>query len=167
MASTEQYFETKDTHPIDVVETLATSRAWSFDRMDHDQITMEVEGAWRTYSLTLLWSEFDETLRMICSYEMAPPADRMGEFYHVVNLANDRTWAGHFAYWEQSELMIYRYGLVLAGDAVALPDQVDQMMHNAVAACEQYYPAFQLVLWGGEAPEQAMKTAIAQAYGRA
>ena len=37
----------------------------------------------------------------------------------------------------------------------------------AVAAAERFYPAFQLVAWGGQSPEEAMNIAIAEAYGRA
>jgi hypothetical protein len=37
----------------------------------------------------------------------------------------------------------------------------------AVMAAERFYPAFQLVSWGDTAPAEAMKVAIAEAYGRA
>jgi hypothetical protein len=58
--------------PIDIVETLAEHHAWEFDRVTDDQIAMAVEGQWRTYSLTLAWSDADETLRLICTFEMEP-----------------------------------------------------------------------------------------------
>ena len=34
-------------------------------------------------------------------------------------------------------------------------------------ASERFYPAFQMVAWGNETPAEAMKVAIAEAYGRA
>ena len=34
-------------------------------------------------------------------------------------------------------------------------------------AAEGCYPAFQLAIWGDQTPAQAMKVAIAEAYGRA
>jgi len=42
--------------PIDMVETLAESNGWDFDRVDEDQITLAIEGQWSTYSITLAWS---------------------------------------------------------------------------------------------------------------
>ncbi len=167
MASTEQFFECTDIHPIDIVENLATTRDWSFDRMDHDQIAMEVEGAWRTYSLTLAWSDYDETLRLICSFDMEPPAEKMSALYETLNLTNDRLWTGSFSMWAEQRLMVYRYGLVLAGGALAQPEQIDQMMQKGVLACEKFYPAFQLACWGDSAPAEAMNVAISDAYGRA
>ena len=154
-------------HPIDIVETLAEFRAWDFDRVADDQIAMSVEGQWRSYSLTLAWSGADETLRLICTYDMEPPTDRMAEVYEILNLANDLVWSGGFTYWAQQNLMVWRYGLLLSGAQIAAPEQIDQMIQAAVAACERFYPAFQLVAWADRAPDEALKLAIAQAYGRA
>ncbi len=77
MSLSEDYLTTEDLHPIDIVETLAEHHEWEFDRVTDDQIAMAVEGQWRTYSLTLAWSAQDETLRLICTFEMEPPEDRL------------------------------------------------------------------------------------------
>ena len=48
-----------------------------------------------------------------------------------------------------------------------MPQQIDAMVAAGVGAAERFYPAFQLALWGDTAPEAAMATAMAEAYGRA
>ncbi|MEV8467312.1 YbjN domain-containing protein [Fluviibacterium sp. DFM31] len=154
-------------HPIDIVETLAEHHDWEFDRVGEDQIAMAVEGQWRTYSITLAWSGYDETLRMIVSFEMEPPKERLPEIYETLNRANDSCWTGAFSYWEEQGLMVYRYGLVLTGGMGVHPDQINTLIGTAVAAAERFYPAFQLVAWGNTAPEKALQVAIAEAYGRA
>lgn len=167
MSLSEQYFEVDDLHPIDIVETLATHHEWDFDRVADDQIAMAIEGQWRTYSITLAWSAYDETLRMICTFDLEPPEDTAPKLYEVLNLVNDRCWAGAFTYWASQKLMVYRYGLVLAGEQLASADQIACMVETAVIASERYYPAFQLTLWSDNTPEQAMGVAIAEGYGRA
>lgn len=167
MAGTEHYLETDDLHPIDVVETLAEHYDWAFDRVGEDQIAMAIEGAWRTYSITLAWSAYDETLRMICTFEMDPPAEKLPLLYEAMNLANDKCWAGAFSLWNEQRLMVYRYGLMLGGGQAAAPEQIDQMLSAAVVACERFYPAFQLVCWGDEAVAPAMEIAMNEAFGRA
>ncbi|WP_106745449.1 YbjN domain-containing protein [Yoonia maritima] len=167
MALSEQYLEAEDLHPIDLVEHIAEHHEWEFDRIHDDQIAMVVEGQWRTYSVTLAWSAYDETLRLICTYEMEPPAGRMPELYEALNTINDRCWAGSFTWWDEQKLMVYRYGLMLAGDQMAGPDQIDTMIKAAVSACEQYYPAIQLVTWAERTPAEAVQIAIGGAYGRA
>lgn len=167
MAFSEQYLNTEDLHPIDIVETLAEHHAWDFDRVTDDQIAMAVEGQWRTYSITLAWSAQDETLRLICTFEMQPPEERLGALYEALNHANDKCWSGAFTYWHEQRLMVWRYGLVLTGGLMANPEQIDRLIGSAVGTAERFYPAFQLVTWGEKPAEEAMQVAIAEAYGRA
>ncbi len=166
MALSEHFLE-DEIHPIDIVEHIAEHHDWDFDRLGDDQIAMAVEGQWRTYSITLAWSGFDETLRMVCTFEMEPPADQLPRLYELLNLMNDQCWAGAFTYWVEQKLMVYRYGLVLAGGQVASAEQIDTMINAAVLSAERYYPAIQLLVWGGRTPAEALEAAIAEAYGRA
>lgn len=166
MALSEQFLE-DEIHPIDIVEHLAEHNDWDFDRVGDDQIAMVVEGQWRTYSITLAWSPVDETLRLICSFDMEPPEEKIGAVYEGLNRINDQCWAGSFSFWAEHKLMVYRYGLVLSGGQVAGPDQIDTMISAAVLASERYYPAFQLMAWSDKSPKESMAIAIAEAYGRA
>lgn len=167
MALIEDYFSSDDIHPIDMVETLAEAHQWDFDRVTDDQIAMMVEGQWRTYSLTLAWSDQDETLRLISTFEIDPPAGREPALYDLLNRINDQCWIGAFTWWREQKLMVWRHGLVLAGGQMATTGQVDRMIANAVSASERFYPAMQMACWGDQTPEDAMKVAIAEAYGRA
>lgn len=167
MPYSDSHILTDEIHPIDIVETLAEHHAWEFDRVADDQIAMAVEGQWRTYSLTLAWSGPDETLRLICTFEMEPPEARMEAFLTVLNAANDLSWGGGFTYWAAQQLMVWRYGLMLSGGQMAAPEQIDQMIRSALAACERFYPAFQLAAWSDRSPDEAIALAIAQGYGRA
>lgn len=166
MALSEQILQ-DDIHPIDIVEHIAEHHEWEFDRIGDDQIAMAVEGQWRTYSITLAWSGHDETLRLVCTFEMEPPAEKMHALYEILNDINDQCWAGAFTWWAEQKLMVFRYGLVLAGGQTASPEQIDTMLHAAVAIAERYYPAFQLAIWGDKSPHDALQVAIAEAYGRA
>ncbi|WP_417719475.1 YbjN domain-containing protein [Salipiger sp.] len=160
-------FLSDEIHPIDIVETLAEHHEWDFDRIAEDQIAMAVEGQWRTYSITLAWSPYDETLRLICTFEMEPPEHSLPELYAGLNAVNDQCWAGSFSYWAEPKLMVYRYGLVLSGGQIASPEQVDTMISAAVLSAERYYPCFQLIAWAGRSAKDALQIAIAEAYGRA
>lgn len=167
MSLAEDFLVHDDLHPIDMAETLAADHAWEFDRLTDNQIAMSVEGLWRTYSLTLAWSPQDEELRLICTFEMEPPAPRLPALYDVLNRCNDQVWAGGFTFWAEQQLMVWRYGLSLAGGQFAASEQIGRMIEAAITACERYYPAFQLVVWGERDPAEAMGVAMAEAYGRA
>lgn len=166
MALTE-HLTSDDIHPIDLCEHIAEHHDWEFDRIGEDQIAMAVEGQWRTYSITLAWSAYDETLRLICTFEMEPPEHREAALYEVLNRANDLVWSGAFTWWAEQKLMVWRYGLVLAGEQLPGPEQIDTLIGAAVMASERFYPAFQLVTWAERTPKDAIEVAIAKAYGTA
>ena len=166
MALTETFLE-DEIHPIDIVEHLAEHHEWEFDRIEENQIAMAVQGQWRTYSITLAWSGFDETLRLICSFEMEPPEEKLKDLYETLNVTNDRCWTGAFTFWEDQKIMVYRYGLVLTGGQIATAEQIDAIISSAVLTAEKYYPAFQLGVYDNQSPNKAMQVAIAEAYGHA
>lgn len=154
-------------HPIDIVETIASTQQWEFDRAHDNQITMMVTGQWRTYGVSLAWSEQDETLRLGCSFDLEPPEHRRAELFEALNAANDRCWTGSFSFWEDQDLMVFRYALLLTGGHYASSQQIDAMISTAIMSAEKFYPAFQLVTWGEKDVNAAMQVAIAEAYGHA
>ena len=153
--------------PIDITQHIAEAHDWEFDRIGDDQIALAVEGRWRSYQVTLAASDHDETLRLVATFDLDPGEERVARVLELINLVNDACWAGAFTWWADEKLMVWRYGLVLAGDQQAAPEQIDAMIGAAVGACERFYPAFQLVGWGDEEPAGALRVAIAEAYGRA
>lgn len=167
MSIVERDFTSEELHPIDIVESLAEERSWDFDRIADDQIAMAIEGSWKTYSVTLAWSAREEALRLICAFELAPPARRLNAIYRAMALANDKCWTGAFVLWPEQRMMVYRYNLNLAGGAQAGAAQINDMVRAAVLAAERFYPAFQLVAHGNETPEKALGIAMSEAYGRA
>ncbi|MEL6979677.1 MAG: YbjN domain-containing protein [Pseudomonadota bacterium] len=158
-----------DPSPIDLVESLAELRSWDVDRLGEDQIAMAVEGVWKTYSLSLAWCEPDETLRMVCTFDLDAEQARLPMLYEAIETANDRIWIGGFNLWREQNLMAYRYGLTLSGAASSTSEQVDAMLRAAVKNCERFYPAFHLIAHGEDdvTVESAMATALLEAAGRA
>lgn len=167
MAQLEHYIHSDEIHPIDIVESVAAHHDWDFDRLADDQIAMQVEGQWRSYSLTLSWSPREEVLRLICTFDMDPPSRRLPALYDLLNLANDQVWDGNFVFWPEQRLMVWRYGLVLCGESLAAPEQIDRMISSAIVNSERYYPSFQLTCWGDASPVSALDMAMGEAYGRA
>ncbi len=53
----------------------------------------------------------------------------------------------------------HRYG--------ASSEQVEDLVDIAVSECERFYPAFQLVIWGGKPPGEAMEMAMIEPIGEA
>lgn len=156
-----------DPSPIDLVEDLAESERWDVDRLNDDHIAMAIAAAWRTYSVSLAWAEIDETLRMVCTFDLKVVDGAQYEMNALLQAINDRCWLGVFTYWEDQELIAYRYALTLSGSAAATTEQVDAIVRGAVENCERYHPALNLVASHGVAADDALDTALLEAAGRA
>ena len=167
MYRVEKFLNTDEVGPIDIVEILAKHHDWDFDRLTEDQIAMKIEGSWRIYSVSLSWTSFEESLRLTCSFDMSVPNEKVTKLMELFNLVNTKCWAGSFVFSQDLSLMIFRYGLNLAGHASASALQINSMVETAISVCETYYPAFQLACWGNESPEKALNVAFDKCYGTA
>jgi len=167
MPAVEHDLHATDIHPIDMVETLAAQSDWDFDRTGENQIAMAIEGQWQTYSLSLNWSAWEDTLKLLCTFEYKPPAARLPVVMELLNLINERIWSGAFTYWPEQRVLAFRYGLNLAGAVAATPQQIEAMVLSAVGLTERFYPGFQLAGWSDGSAGEAVEIAIEEAYGTA
>ena len=167
MTIPDKLLDNDEIDPIDIVETLAEHYDWDFDRITDDQIAVAIEAVWKTYGVTLSWSSIEEALKLVCSFEMKPPIEKLPNLMETLNLVNNKCWTGSFVYSQELNLMVFRYVLNLSGGAITTPVQINSMVENAVAACEMFYPAFQLTCWGNETPQKSLKVVFGKSYGRA
>ena len=159
--------QAEDTHPIDIVETLVVDHEWAFARTNDDRIEFVIDAQWRAYAVMLCWSGHDNTLRLACAFEMAPPHKALPALYDCLNRANDECWVGGFTYNETERMMVYRYALVCGAQARIDADQINQVIEAAISNAERFYPAFQQVCWGETPPAEALQVAIPTVHGHA
>ena len=154
-------------HPVDVVERLAAVNDWAFDRADEDEISMLVSGAWAQYEVSFTWLPAIESLHVSCSFDLKVPERRRAEIVALVQLINAQLWIGHFDLWSNENVVMFRHSLVLAGGIQPSDQQCGSIVQAALAACENYYQAFQFVLWAGKSAKEAMDLAMFETHGQA
>ncbi len=154
-------------NPLEVVEHMATSNNWSFERNTDDEITMLVRGKWTDYQSSFTWMFDLELLHLAVAFELKVPERCQAELQRLMSMINEQLWAGHFDLWFKDGLVMYRNALVLAGGVAASNRQCEVLLSTALDACEQYYPAFQFVVWAGEGAEAALQAAMFETRGQA
>jgi hypothetical protein len=153
-------------NPLEIVERIATTNHWSFERAGEDEITILVRGKWADYQVSFTWMDDIEALHLACAFELKAPDLRRAELQQLTGLVNEQLWVGHFDYWLQDGLVMYRHALVLAG-VEASGRQCEALLSAALEACERYYPAFQFVVWAGKAAREALDAAMFETLGQA
>ena len=154
-------------NPLDVVERIAATNDWSFERAGDDEITLLVEGKWADYQISFTWMFDIEALHIACAFEFKASQHVRSEVQALVAMVNEQMWVGHFDFWTQDNLLMYRHALVLAGGMEASGRQCEVLLGTALESCERYFPAFQYVLWAGKPAREALDAAMFETAGRA
>ncbi|QOG18289.1 MULTISPECIES: YbjN domain-containing protein [Bradyrhizobium] len=154
-------------HPLAVVEDIAASNNWPFERSGEDELTIVSKGQWTDYQISFTWMGEIEALHLACAFDMKIPLARRGEVQRLVAAVNEQLWIGHFDLWTNTGMIMHRQALVLPGGLTASTAQCEAMLAGAIHACERYFPAFQFVVWAGKTTAQAMDAAMFDTVGEA
>jgi hypothetical protein len=159
--------EEQRVNPLEVVERVASSNGWSFERASDEEITLLVTGKWSDYQLSYTWMFDIEALHLACAFELKVPDRCRPEVQQLISLINEQMWVGHFDLWPQEGLVMYRHALVLAGGVDATARQCETLLGTALDACERHFPAFQFVVWAAKPAAEALQAALFETKGQA
>ena len=157
----------KGVNPLEVVERMAATNNWPFERAGEDEIALAVTGRWTSYQVSFTWMSDIEALHIASAFDMKVPERRLGEVQQLIALINEQLWIGHFDIWLQNGMVMFRHALVLAGGVVATDRQCEVLLGSALDTCERYYPAFQFVVWAGKSAREAMEAVMFETSGEA
>ena len=153
--------------PMNMVEEIAASENWSYDRCDENEVSLSIPGSFCDYHVSLSWRPDLDTLHMACVLDLRIPPGKHGEIRELVTRINENLWLGHFDLWSADGGLMFRHGLLLAGGAEANVEQCRAMIGLGVEACERYLPAFQFLLWAGKTPRDALAAVLFETLGTA
>jgi hypothetical protein len=155
----------RQSNPVDMIEFVAASNDWTFERSGEDEIAMTVEGRWTDYHVSFSWMEEFEALHLACAFDLKIPGARVNEVIRLLSHVNGQVLMGHFDVWRQEDVVIFRQSLLLAGGAEPNNQQVEVLLSSALDACESYYQAFQFVVWSGMEAKAAMEAVLFETVG--
>lgn len=158
---------TRQEHPLDVIERMASNRAWNFDRDAEDEIAISVSGRWADYHIAFTWLADLEALHISCAFDMKVPDARRAETMALVSVINERMWVGHFDIWPNDNVIMFRHALLLAGGALPNNSQCDALLNVALESCDRHFQAFQFVVWAGRTAHEAMDAVLFETVGEA
>ncbi|MGO8915965.1 MAG: YbjN domain-containing protein [Stellaceae bacterium] len=154
-------------NPIDLVEEIVQANEWVHDRASDEEMVVEIAGRWCDYRLFFVWQREINALHFTCAFEMKVPKVRRAAIFELLAVVNERLWLGHFDVTADTQSPSFRQGVLLRGASGACVEQIEDLVDIAVSECERFYPAFQLVVWGGKAAEEAIAAAMIDPVGEA
>ena len=155
------------TNPLDLVEELIGTHRWSFERPSADDLYAEFDGHWGDYQLYFGWVGDVGSMQFACHFDIKVPKDKITAIATLLSVANERLWLGHFGYNRDNAVLYFRHTVLLRGSKGTSVEQLEDLVDIAIEVCERFYPAFQHVIWGGKAPEEALALAMLETAGQA
>lgn len=154
-------------NPIDVVEEIFTAKSYELERRSEHEIVVEIEGKWNNMLLFFNWEENMHCLHMSCLMNIETTIEDRSKIFELMALANEELWLGHFSYWAEEHMPVFKHAILLsADDEFVLENKIAQIIEIAIKECERMYPAFNAVLTKGLDPKYAL-VPLSLTYGQA
>src|SRR3546814_1780224 len=87
-------------------------------------------------------------LSFTCAFDMKVPANRRRDLHSLLAYVNEKALIGHFDYWVEEGMVVFRQALLLRGGLGATTEQIEDLMEIGLSACERFSPAFQFLGFG-------------------
>ena len=156
------YFEA---NPVSNFKNLAKLRNWELVDDYFECASFYVEGIWKNYLYSLLWLEKYQQLKLTCEYDFNLPKENNNTFYKTINLANEKCSEGYFTFCENERVLIF-HNQYKGSDALEIENRRSrEIISKTTAIMDDLYPVFQLISWGKESPDMALKLASRHSSG--
>lgn len=157
-----------DYNPIDLVENIFSRKSFEFERRGLNEVAVEVQGKWNNMLLFFAWEENMQCLHMSCLMDIEGTIEDRSKIFELLALANEELWVGHFSYWTEQNMPVFKHSILLKDDEEnILMSKISQVVDIAIKECERMYPVFKVVLTKGMSPRQALYPMLMETMGQA
>ena len=154
-------------NPLDVAESVITTKGWPCERLTEEDIAFELIGLWSDTKAWLFFKSDLNALMLTCTFDTKVPSRLRDRFYELLALMNERVWMGNFDISSTDNSVSFRYTLLLDDKNSVSTDQLEQMLSQAYSECEKVYRTVQSVIWGSKTPNDAMQETVFETVGEA
>ena len=143
-------------NPIDVVEQIFHHRSFELERRGNNEVVIELQGKWKEMLVFFAWEENLRCLQISCFMDIEINVENKAKIFELLALANADLWLGHFSYWTEQNMPVYKHSIILNENQAAFEQQIEQMINLSINECERMYPIFYAVLTKGVEPRDAL-----------
>jgi hypothetical protein len=154
-------------NPLDLLEEFINANDWPFQRASDDELVVEIRGRWCDYHMCFVWENELRAIFFSCQLDQKIPRSHRQAVHELLAQVNDLLWLGHFGLTSESAMPMFRHTIPLRGMPGASIEQLEDVVDTALTECERFYPALQLVVWGGRSVSEAIAAAHMDTIGEA
>ncbi len=163
--SHEELFEDVS-NPLDSVEEILCANEWVFDRMNEDELNVQITGKMGEYKLFFHWQEEYSAMQFTCLYDIDVKNDAMVAAAKTMTDINSGLWLGHFDFRPGTQTPCFRHTTLFRGQTqTSGAEHIEDLVDIALAECERYFPVFDIFSRGVPANDCDLKLALMNVAG--
>lgn len=153
-------------NPLDSVEEILYANQWVFDRMNEDQLTVQITGKMGDYKLLFNWQEEFSAMQFSCQFDLDIHRDAMDLAAKMMTSINSNLWLGHFDIHQGTDIPCFRHTTLFRGmTQTSGAEHIEDLVDIALAECERFYPVFDILSHGIPANNDDLKLASMSVAG--
>jgi hypothetical protein len=136
-------------NPLDSVEEVLCANDWIFDRTTPDDLSVQVTGRMGEYNLHFHWQEEYSAMRFWCVMDIDIKPEALDAAAKMMAFVNSGLWLGHFAFRDSTKEPSFTHTTLFRGlTQTSGAEHIQDLVDIALAECERYYPAFEMLSRG-------------------
>ena len=143
-------------NPIDTIENIFTRDNVSFDRRKENELVAEVLGKWDNMLIFFAFEEHMRCLHMSCLLNIETATVDRSKMFELLALLNENLWLGHFSYWSEQKMPIFKHSIILQDNEELFTDKISKIIELSIMECERVHPIFNAVMRQNISPVQAL-----------
>lgn len=153
--------------PLDVVEQALAVTGWHHERDEDETIQCVVPTRWGEMGGLFAWRRAPAAVHFSVTLDVKPQARKRADISELVLMVNERLWLGHFDYWADEGVLLFRHTLPMLDRDEPSDGEIRALMTASAESIERFIPAFNFILWAGKTPREALEGALFETQGEA
>jgi hypothetical protein len=152
---------------FDVVEQSLLAAEWACERSEEGVIHCAAMTKWGEFGGMFVWREQPASLTFSLTLDLRAPHAKQTAISELLRKINERLWLGHFDYWNQEGVAVFRHTIPMLDRIAPDPGEIAAVIAAALEAADQFLPAFNFVVWAGKTAEEAVTAVVFETAGEA
>ncbi len=153
--------------PFESVEEALEAAGWQFERDDEGTMQVVAETRWGDMGALFAHRSEPSALHYSLTLDVKPLPTKRAQIAELVMMANERLWLGHFDYWAEEGVILFRYTFPLVEREQVAAGELRAVIAASVSAVDRFVPAFNFLIWAGKSPREAMDAVMFETRGEA
>jgi hypothetical protein len=154
-------------HTLDLVEQTLIAADWACERSEEGMIHCAAQTKWGEFGGMFVWRDEPASLTFSLTLDLRAPESKQAAISELLRKINERLWLGHFDYWNEEGVAVFRHTLPMLDRVAPDPGEIAAVLAASLDAADQFLPAFNFVVWAGKSAAEAVAAVVFETAGEA